>query len=45
LPNATLRLLEGCGHAPAIERPEQFVDLVREFLGVASAGMREGTGR
>ena len=32
LPNATLRLLDDCGHAPPIERPDVFVRLVRDFL-------------
>lgn len=32
LPNATLRLLDRCGHAPPLERPEEFVGLVRDFL-------------
>ena len=33
LPDATLRIMEGCGHAPFMTRPEQFNALVREFLG------------
>jgi pimeloyl-ACP methyl ester carboxylesterase len=32
LPNATLRVLADCGHLPPIERPEEFVRVVREFL-------------
>lgn len=33
LPNATLRVLDRCGHSPNIERPDEFVDLVGSFLG------------
>lgn len=33
LPLATLRIMEGCGHAPFMTRPEQFNDLVRGYLG------------
>jgi pimeloyl-ACP methyl ester esterase len=32
LPKATLRIMEGCGHAPFMTRPEQFNDLVRKYL-------------
>jgi pimeloyl-ACP methyl ester carboxylesterase len=32
LPNATLRVIEGCGHSPMIERPDDFVALLREFV-------------
>jgi pimeloyl-ACP methyl ester carboxylesterase len=32
LPNARLRVLDRCGHAPNIERPEEFNRLVEEFL-------------
>jgi pimeloyl-ACP methyl ester carboxylesterase len=33
LPDATLRVLEQCGHMPPIEQPEAFADLVLDFLG------------
>jgi pimeloyl-ACP methyl ester carboxylesterase len=33
LPNATLSVLERCGHMPAIEQPEAFARLVLDFLG------------
>lgn len=36
LPNATLRVLDQCGHSPQIEKPDEFVDLVFEFLGAPS---------
>lgn len=35
LPNATLRVLERCGHVPLIERPDEFARLVLDFLGRA----------
>lgn len=38
LPNATLRVIEGCGHSPMIERPDDFLALLREFLGPTHAG-------
>jgi pimeloyl-[acyl-carrier protein] methyl ester esterase len=33
LPEATLKAVPGCGHAPFMTRPEQFNQTVREFLG------------
>jgi len=33
LPNATLKVIDGCGHSPNIERPDEFVGLVQDFLG------------
>src|SRR5829696_2399154 len=33
LPNATLKILEGCGHSPMIERPDECVGLLADFLG------------
>jgi len=33
LPNATLSVLERCGHLPPIEQPEAFARLVLDFLG------------
>ena len=33
LPNATLKIIEGCGHSPNIERPDEYVRLLAEFLG------------
>ena len=32
LPNATLRSIDGCGHRPQIEKPQEFQTLVAEFL-------------
>jgi 3-oxoadipate enol-lactonase len=32
LPNAELAVIEGAGHLPSMERPEQTADLVRRFL-------------
>ena len=32
LPNSTLRIIENCGHSPAVEKPEEFLNLVTEFL-------------
>jgi len=34
LPNAELKIIEGCGHIPFFERPEEFNKLVLEFLSV-----------
>ena len=45
LPNATVRVLDGCGHAPAIERPDELVGLVRDFLGAPSAAAQGGASR
>jgi len=36
LPNATLTVLERCGHLPPIEQPQAFARLVLEFLGGAA---------
>ncbi|HJV65020.1 MAG TPA: alpha/beta fold hydrolase [Geomonas sp.] len=33
LPMATLKIMQGCGHAPFMTRPEEFNALVREFVG------------
>lgn len=33
IPGSRLAVLEGCGHYPQLERREEFVGLVREFLG------------
>jgi pimeloyl-ACP methyl ester carboxylesterase len=32
LPNATLKVIDHCGHSPAIEKPQEFIDTVTEFL-------------
>ena len=32
IPGATARVLDRCGHAPELERPDEFVHTVREFL-------------
>ena len=37
LPMATLEVMQGCGHAPFMTRPEQFNELVRDFLTNVSA--------
>jgi pimeloyl-ACP methyl ester carboxylesterase len=34
IPNAELAVIEGAGHLPALERPEETARLVRRFLGV-----------
>jgi pimeloyl-ACP methyl ester carboxylesterase len=36
LPNATLTVLDGCGHLPPIEQPDVFARLVLDFLGGGS---------
>jgi pimeloyl-ACP methyl ester carboxylesterase len=33
LPNATLTVLDHCGHMPPLEQPDAFARLVRDFLG------------
>ena len=37
LPNATLRVMKQCGHSPNIERPDEFVGILREFFAPSSA--------
>ncbi|HJV33736.1 alpha/beta fold hydrolase [Geomonas sp.] len=32
MPTATLNIMKGCGHAPFMTRPEEFNEVVREFL-------------
>jgi 2-hydroxy-6-oxonona-2,4-dienedioate hydrolase len=32
LPNATLKVIDRCGHSPALEKPQEFVQVVTEFL-------------
>lgn len=32
LPNATLQIIDRCGHLPQLERPEEFIDAVQRFL-------------
>lgn len=32
IPNASMRLIEGAGHLPPIEKPDEFNQVVREFL-------------
>ena len=32
IPGATSRVLDGCGHSPEMERPDEFVQTVRPFL-------------
>jgi pimeloyl-ACP methyl ester carboxylesterase len=38
IPDATLRVVEDCGHAMYFERPEAFADVVTEFLSGSEAG-------
>ena len=32
LPNATLKVIDNCGHSPALEKPQEFLNVVTEFL-------------
>ncbi|MFQ6029168.1 MAG: alpha/beta fold hydrolase [Dehalococcoidia bacterium] len=32
LSNSTLKVIDQCGHAPALEKPQEFLSVVREFL-------------
>ena len=32
IPNSTLRFIDECCHAPMMEKPEEFNNLVEEFL-------------
>ena len=32
LPNATLRVIDRCGHSPALEKPQEFLNVVTTFL-------------
>jgi 2-hydroxy-6-oxonona-2,4-dienedioate hydrolase len=32
IPGATARVLDRCGHLPEMERPDDFVQVVRDFL-------------
>ena len=32
IPNSTLRFIDKCCHAPMMERPEEYNDLLEEFL-------------
>lgn len=45
LPNATLKIVEGCGHSPNIEKPDEFVGIVREFLAASSESVAAGVRR
>ncbi|HZO29338.1 MAG TPA: alpha/beta fold hydrolase, partial [Chloroflexota bacterium] len=41
LPNATLRVIDGCGHSPMIERVDDFLGLMRDFLSPAASAAQE----
>ncbi|MGE3273126.1 MAG: alpha/beta fold hydrolase [Chloroflexota bacterium] len=45
LPNATLKVIEECGHSPNIEKPDEFVGILRDFLldGSAPASSKAST--
>jgi len=30
--NSNLKVIDNCGHSPAVERPQEFLDAVNEFL-------------
>jgi pimeloyl-ACP methyl ester carboxylesterase len=32
LSNSTLHVIDRCGHAPAVEKPQEFLQVVQEFL-------------
>ena len=32
LPDAQLHVIDGAGHLPLVDRPEEFVEVVRDFL-------------
>jgi pimeloyl-ACP methyl ester carboxylesterase len=32
LPNSTLKVMEGCGHWPHVEKRDEFIQTVMEFL-------------
>ncbi len=40
LPDARLVLIDGCGHLPILEKPAEFLGVVRPFLAVRSAAAR-----
>ena len=46
IPDARLEIIDRCGHAPHLERPEEFASLVRSFLvqGSAAAQARAAAG-
>jgi pimeloyl-ACP methyl ester carboxylesterase len=44
LPNATLAVLPGCGHVPQEECPEQFAQVVRDWLGSERGASVAGEG-
>ena len=37
IPGARLEIVPACGHMPFIERPDEFLRVVRPFLAVAAA--------
>jgi pimeloyl-ACP methyl ester carboxylesterase len=45
LPNATLKVIDNCGHSPNIEKPDEFVGIVRDFLGSSAPAATTSAGR
>ena len=42
MPDARLHVVEGSGHLTALERPEEWVAVVRPFLAAVDAARAEG---
>ena len=40
LPNACLTVIDRCGHSPALEKPQEFLGVVTDFLGLVAAAAR-----
>ena len=32
LPNSSLKIIDDCGHSPALEKPQEFLAAVQQFL-------------